>query len=98
MYSFQALAFTAGLLVFTKAAFGQTFSAGAAVGLEADELAQVDPGAENVDAEEVSGGDGRGPAADVQTQDLITVGPFIRTCPCTKVKTQDLVRHHRQPL
>lgn len=92
MHSFGALAFTAGLLALSRTACSQTFSANAAAGLEVDQLARVAPGAENVDAREVSGGNGRRSGPNLKTQKLITVGPFIRTCPCTRVKTQDLVR------
>lgn len=114
MHPFQTLALSAGLLGLAGTARSQqVFSAGAAVGIELDQQALVDPGAVNVDAAEIFGVDtdpvalpigflARGAPApppppppelpDIQRQDLITVGPFVRTCPCTKVRPSDLVR------
>ena len=107
MHSLQTLALSAGLLALADTARSQlTFDAGAAVGIELDEQALVDPGAENVAAEEIFGlsidaspfgirssASPPAPLPDIQRQDLITVGPFVRTCPCTIVKPSDLVRH-----
>lgn len=90
MLAFRVLAFSAGLLVVADAVRGQTFSATAAFGIETDEQFLVDAGAENVNAEEVSGDVGPGPVPNLERQDLVAVGPFIRTCPCTRVR--NLVR------
>ena len=88
----HAVTVAAALLLLSGAACAQTFDADAAVGIEIDEANLVEPGAENVDAEEASGIDpaAPGPAVELLRQDLVTVGPFIRTCPCTRVR--NLVR------
>lgn len=88
----HAVTVAAALLLLSSAACAQTFDADAAVGIEIDEANLVEPGAENVDADEASGIDpaAPGPAVELLRQDLVTVGPFIRTCPCTRVR--NLVR------
>lgn len=90
MLAMRTLALLAGLLVVADAVCAQTFPADSAFGLDVDDMFLVDAGAENVDAEEVSGDDGPGPVPILERQELVTVGPFIRTCPCTRVR--NLVR------
>ena len=85
----QAAASSVALLLLCSAAHAQpqVFSADAAIGIEIDSAAQVNAGVENVDAEEVSGDAGPGPVPDLERQDLIPTGPYIRMCDCNKVRT-----------
>lgn len=93
-----AAAGAAALLLLSSTACAQTFEAGAATGVFVDEGILVDPGAVNVAAEEafaIEELNGTLRAAvesdELEQQQLITVGPMIRTCPCTRVGPGDVV-------
>lgn len=107
MHSLQALALSAGLLVLADTARCQlTFPPSATIGLpsEPNEPDLADPGVMNLAVDigvpirssdpQVFGPD---PPPVIQRQDLITVGPFVRICPCTNVNSADLVRN-RSPI